>query len=116
MSSLRRYATGRSRSRGGNPSQEAPTPATTNPPSPPLSESNIEGDDDEYEDFNRRASVEGRYRVPRSEFYDDENGDTLLNGVVTRVQRGHTWIWFSGDDSARYAGRLEWLETICGIG
>ena len=80
------------RSRGGKSAQDTPVLARTSPLNPPPSESNNKGDDDEDPDFNHRASARDRYRVPRSEFYDDEEGDTILHGVVTKVQRGRNWI------------------------
>ena len=46
--------------------------------------------------------------MPRSVFFDDEDGDAVICGVVTLVSRGATQIWMGSDDRVtQYRGRLE---------
>ena len=83
------------------PEQTATAEIEENPPPAPL----FEGD-------RHQAEVGDRYKVPRSEFFDDGDPGELFLGVVTQRVRGYVRIWFTGDDRAtQYRGRLEeWSE------
>ena len=50
--------------------------------------------------------------MPRSEFYDDDDGDAVVIGVVTSIARGFTKIWMGNDERVtQYRGRLEdWTQ------
>jgi hypothetical protein len=60
-------------------------------------------------DARHKAQLGDRNMVPRGEFFDAGRLDVLTLGVVSKhPTRGHTHVWFEGDDRAtQHKGHLE---------
>ena len=58
---------------------------------------------------DRHKAVRGdRYKVPKSEFFDDAEEGEVMYAVVTERVRGSVRMWFLGDSSPTlYRGYLE---------
>ena len=65
-------------------------------------------------DGEHKYEVGDRYAVPKEHWDEGDDSGEVLMGVVTKRQRGYSFIWFSKDDrETRYSGRFEeWYEYL----